>query len=192
MASAIEERPPEKTSASNTAADTVSFIAKWQGCEIELLEIAADLAVGDLKQVLEDETCVPAARQKIIGLKLASGGKAAKDDALLSALARGKAPAEPLGFILMGTPEDQLFVDPKDRAASELPQVCSGWCGAGALGDWWWLCCVTRHPLLIQGRLRLERRWQQWERQWWRDTGWQGRVGLRVAAKRGSATSTLL
>ena len=116
------------------------LVAKWAGTQIELVDVDPTLSLGELKVILEDETDVPAARQKIVGLKLAATGRPAPDAATLAELDRGRekraarAPAAPGGdaaraaagtaaaplrFVLMGTPEGQLFVDPNARGARD-------------------------------------------------------------------------
>ena len=93
-----------------------SFKTKFQGKELMLPSLASDACVGDLKALLQDETAVPAKRQKLIGLVK---GKIPEDETSLASLGlRGEAP---YSFMLMGTPDDKLFIDPCDR--DDLPEV---------------------------------------------------------------------
>ena len=90
--------------------------AKHQGKLISLPRLALSLSMADLKHILECETMVPVHRQKLLGLVK---GKLPGDEVRLSELAlKGKPPHK---FMLMGTPDSQLFVDPADRA--DLPEV---------------------------------------------------------------------
>ena len=96
--------------------EAFAFATKFQGRELVLPSLARDACVGDLKALLEDETAVPAKRQKLIGLVK---GKLPGDEEALASLGLKGLP--PHRFTLMGTPDDKLFVDPCDR--TDLPEV---------------------------------------------------------------------
>ena len=99
-----------------TTAPPIVFATRFQGQELVLDGLQSDANVGDLKALLEDETAVPAKRQKLIGL---CKGRLPSDEQPLSSLGLRGGP--PFRFTLMGTPDDKLFVDPCDRA--DLPEV---------------------------------------------------------------------
>ena len=92
------------------------FSTKFEGKVLELPPLSGDLQVGDLKQLLQDETEVPCERQKLIGLVK---GKIPADDIRLSDLALKKGP--PYVFTLMGTRDEQLFV--YEPGQHDLPEV---------------------------------------------------------------------
>ena len=92
------------------------FVTKFEGKTLELPPLEIYLSVGDLKQLLQDETSVPVERQKLIGLVK---GQLPADEVLLQDLALKKGP--PFAFTLMGTRDEKLFVDPADR--EDLPEV---------------------------------------------------------------------
>ena len=100
---------PKKTS-------SIVFATRFQGQELVLDGLQSDANVGDLKALVEDETAVPAKRQKLIGL---CKGRLPSDEQPLSSLGLRGGP--PFRFTLMGTPDDKLFVDPCDR--DDLPEV---------------------------------------------------------------------
>lgn len=88
----------------------VNLVAKWNSQEIELIGLDESLSLFDLKVILESETLVPPERQKVCGLKAISGR--VRDATTLAELVL-KLPAHK--FILMGTPEDRLLVEPTER-----------------------------------------------------------------------------
>ena len=86
-----------------------TFRTRFQGKELVLPPLGPLACVGDLKALLQDETAVPAVRQKLIGLVK---GKVPDDSLPLATLdLKGSAPYR---FTLMGTPDDKL----RGRAAS--------------------------------------------------------------------------
>ena len=74
--------------------------------------------MADLKAAITDETQVPAKRQKLIGLVK---GALPPDTSKLAELVGPRGEKPPTKFLLMGTPDDKLFVDPKDR--DDLPEI---------------------------------------------------------------------
>jgi len=92
---------------------SLQFVAKWQGRELDLSPLGRSDRVSDLKRLLQDETSVPATRQKLMGLVK---GKLPSDDTTLGSLVTGgmcKGP--PYKFTFIGTPDDQLLKEPEDR-----------------------------------------------------------------------------
>ena len=87
----------------------VLLVAKWNKQEIDLC-VDASLTVGDLKIILESETTVPPERQRVAGLKAQKGR--VSDASVLGDLVL-KLPQHK--FMLMGTPEAQLLVEPAER-----------------------------------------------------------------------------
>eukprot|EP00752_Nemacystus_decipiens_P002670 g2498.t1 len=92
-----------------------TLVAKWQGKTIELPELARSTTIGEVKEMLCERTRVLAKRQKLVGLSV--GGRPAADDCPLERI-RLKTPHR---FILMGTPEAEIFVDPGEK--DDLPEV---------------------------------------------------------------------
>ena len=95
--------------AEDTGERQVHLVAKWNKQEIDLC-VDESLTVFDLKRVLESETTVPPERQRVVGLKAAQGK--VSDERFLRELVL-KLPVHK--FILMGTPQDQLLVEPEHR-----------------------------------------------------------------------------
>ena len=91
------------------------FHTKFEGTAIELPPLSPDLCVGDLKQLLQDETEVPCDRQKLIGLVK---GKLPSDSDRLGDMALKRGP--PYVFTLMGTRDEKLFIF---SPPSNLPEV---------------------------------------------------------------------
>mmetsp|Transcript_2142 Transcript_2142/g.6536 ORF Transcript_2142/g.6536 Transcript_2142/m.6536 type:complete len:367 (+) Transcript_2142:102-1202(+) len=109
--------PPAPAPAPAAAADEeMEFRTNFQGKPL-VLRVRASGCVADLKAAIQDETAVPAKRQKLIGLVK---GQLPPDDRPLAGLVgpRGGVPEK---FVLMGTPDHLLFVDPADR--DDLPEV---------------------------------------------------------------------
>jgi ubiquitin-like domain-containing CTD phosphatase 1 len=100
----------------------VTLIAKFAKERIALEELDGSTTIGQVKDILWARTKVLPKRQKLVGLVAISGGsKGVHDDLPLSDLkSKGKAKQQ-FEFILMGTPEEDIFVDPGDR--DDLPEV---------------------------------------------------------------------
>lgn len=109
----------------------VTMIAKYGKQKIELSCLpSASTTVGEVKEMLHEKTGILPKRQKLIGLKRGNDSMptaVADDETTLSDLkVKGKA-AGGLStivvheFILMGTPEDKIFVDPSEKA--DLPSI---------------------------------------------------------------------
>ena len=117
---------------SNNDTTVVTLIAKWGKERITLEDLAGDVSIAEVKEMLFERTCVLPKRQKLIGLMSnKSGGGSTKtvgDDVLLADLkVKRKSFNDDQNnniiheFILMGTPEEQIFIDPADR--DDLPDV---------------------------------------------------------------------
>ena len=95
----------------------LEFNTTFQGQKL-VLRVKRDGVVADLKAAITDETQVPAKRQKLIGLVK---GALPPDTSKLAELVGPRGEKPPTKFLLMGTPDDKLFVDPKDR--DDLPEI---------------------------------------------------------------------
>ena len=111
----------------NTQINTgVTLIAKWGKERITLEGLNTDTTIGNVKDLLSERTGVLQKRQKLIGL-VTKAGKKVSDELVLGDLkpknAKGKDAAEGVvhQFILMGTTEEQIFVDPAEK--EDLPDV---------------------------------------------------------------------
>lgn len=104
--------------------EKVTLIAKFAKERIALEQLASTMTIGEVKDILCDKTRVLPKRQKLVGLIAKSGGsKGVHDNLPLSELkSKGKAANKcQFEFILMGTPEEHIFVDPGDR--DDLPEI---------------------------------------------------------------------
>ena len=99
------------------AEDALEFNTTFQGQKL-VLRVKRDGVVADLKAAITDETQVPAKRQKLIGLVK---GALPPDESKLAELVGPRGEKPPTKFLLMGTPDDKLFIDPKDR--DDLPEI---------------------------------------------------------------------
>ena len=95
----------------------LEFNTTFQGQKL-VLRVKRDGVVADLKAAITDETQVPAKRQKLIGLVK---GALPPDESKLAELVGPRGEKPPTKFLLMGTPDDKLFIDPKDR--DDLPEI---------------------------------------------------------------------
>lgn len=108
---------------------SVSLYAKWGKERIEIFGLEPETKICAVKDIIFDKTSVLPTRQKLIGLTT-NDKRRVTDDVLLSDL---KVKPNNLitkddgtleikhSFILMGTPEEQIFVDPS--AHNDLPEV---------------------------------------------------------------------
>lgn len=107
----------------------VTLVAKFGKERITLDDLDASVTVGEVKEMLQEQTRILPKRQKLVGLVALQGGaKGVHDNLPLSGLkvkggSKKAAPGEATmhQFILMGTPEEEIFVDPSDR--DDLPDV---------------------------------------------------------------------
>ncbi len=107
------------------------MIAKFGKQKFELSCLpSTSTSVGDVKEMLHEKTGILPKRQKLIGLKRgidSSSSAAVDNDTMLSDLkvkggaATGSSTVVVHQFILMGTPEDQIFVDPSEKV--DLPSI---------------------------------------------------------------------
>lgn len=104
----------------------VTLVAKWGKEKITLEGLNTETTIGNVKDLLSERTGVLQKRQKLIGLSAKDGVKV-NDDLMLGDLKvkNGKIKDDKEGivhqFIMMGTKEEQIFVDPGDK--EDLPDV---------------------------------------------------------------------
>jgi len=107
------------------------LIAKWGKEKIELNELSPSTNIAQVKDMISEKTNVLPKRQKLIGLVTLTKAKVT-DEVLLSELkSKSKAMTKTAddgsiksvkhNFILMGTAEKDIFVDPEDH--DNLPDV---------------------------------------------------------------------
>mmetsp|Transcript_3685 Transcript_3685/g.5606 ORF Transcript_3685/g.5606 Transcript_3685/m.5606 type:complete len:375 (-) Transcript_3685:105-1229(-) len=109
------------------AAATTTMVAKYGKQKIELSDLpSTTTTIGHVKDLLREKTGIMPIRQKLIGLKTSTKGQELTDRTLLSELKQSKRSndgntVQIHQFILMGTPEEQIFVDPSEK--DDLPDV---------------------------------------------------------------------
>mmetsp|Transcript_6309 Transcript_6309/g.11218 ORF Transcript_6309/g.11218 Transcript_6309/m.11218 type:complete len:422 (-) Transcript_6309:188-1453(-) len=106
----------------------VTLVAKWGKERISLEGLAPTTTIGQVKNLLTVQTSILAKRQKLVGLTLSAARKGGVTDTdMLSDLkVKGKSNSSNNNsvqhqFILMGTPEEHIFVDPSEK--DDLPDV---------------------------------------------------------------------
>jgi hypothetical protein len=118
--------------ATNNAVKSCVLVAKWGKKRIVLDDMTVQDTIANVKDRLTKETGVLQKRQKLIGLAAVNGGsKAVNDDTILGDLkVKASKKSGNFGydnakivheFILMGSAEADIFVDPSDKDA--LPDV---------------------------------------------------------------------
>lgn len=105
---------------------SVTLVAKFGKERITLVRLDSSTTIAQVKYLLHEETRILPKRQKLVGLLSNSGGaKGVHDDLRLSELkVKGKSDGSNEivhQFILMGTPEEKIFIDPNER--DDLPDV---------------------------------------------------------------------
>jgi ubiquitin-like domain-containing CTD phosphatase 1 len=107
---------------------TITLIAKFAKDRITLDGLPPSTTIGQVKEMIREQTHILPKRQKLVGLVAQTGGaKGVHDKLMLSELQiKGKQPSNAdriivHQFILMGTPEEEIFVDPGER--EDLPDV---------------------------------------------------------------------
>lgn len=114
----------------DSTASTTTMVAKYGKQKIELTDLpSTTTTIGQVKELLREKTGILPVRQKLIGLKTAHNnikGLELTDATLLSELKQTKRgndgnTVQLHQFILMGTPEEQIFVDPSEK--DDLPDV---------------------------------------------------------------------
>lgn len=122
-----EQAQIDVTTTSNS--NRITLVAKFGKEKITLADVDDDITIGRVKELLQERTRVLPKRQKLVGLVAVQGGaKGVNDDLPLSGLKiKGKSATAGTTvdvvhqFILMGTPEEEIFIDPSDR--DDLPDV---------------------------------------------------------------------
>jgi ubiquitin-like domain-containing CTD phosphatase 1 len=104
----------------------ITLVAKWGKERISLDSLDEKTSIGKVKDLLSERTGVLQKRQKLIGL--AVKGRSKIDDNVLIGdlkLKTGKKTDPSAGkiheFIMMGTKEEQIFVDPSEK--DDMPDV---------------------------------------------------------------------
>jgi ubiquitin-like domain-containing CTD phosphatase 1 len=107
---------------------SITLLAKWGKEKIIIANLAPDTVIAQVKDILSAKTSILPKRQKLVGLTTKTKQKVT-DDCFLSDL-KPKSNATTItngklevkhSFILMGTPEENIFVDPSDH--DNLPDV---------------------------------------------------------------------
>ena len=104
--------------------DGVTLVAKWGKERITLDQLDKETTIGAVKDLLSERTGVLPKRQKLIGLKASSK---INDSVLLRDLkVKNSKKTDADGgivheFLMMGTREENIFVDPNEKA--DLPDV---------------------------------------------------------------------
>ena len=127
---ATEDMTPPASASSSSSGD-ITIVAKFSKEKFIFSCLAPGTTIGALKEMIFERTAILPKRQKLVGLSLQSGGgpSALTDAHTLSALKVKKTKGKTNGdnaaivheFILMGTPEEKIFVDPSSR--DNLPDV---------------------------------------------------------------------
>jgi len=128
MAEAMDTETKEQDdNVANSIPQSITLVAKWGKERITLEELPHVTTIGEVKVMLSEQTNILPKRQKLIGLSANGGGKVT-DDVLVKDLknkgskkTNGDAAAMTFQFILMGTPEEHIFVDPHEK--DDLPDV---------------------------------------------------------------------
>mmetsp|Transcript_24791 Transcript_24791/g.36052 ORF Transcript_24791/g.36052 Transcript_24791/m.36052 type:complete len:179 (+) Transcript_24791:142-678(+) len=121
---------------------SVTLVAKWGKERIELSSLSPSTTIGEVKTMLTERTGVLPKRQKLIGLTVkpqasvastasANGAKGSLSDCVALSDLKVKPQKKSSSsssfvvishqFILMGTPEEKIFVDPDEK--DDLPEV---------------------------------------------------------------------
>ena len=128
MAKAMEMDTEEQGVAqisANAPSQGITLVAKWGKERVTLQHLSPVTTIGQVKAMLSEQTNILPKRQKLIGLSANGGGKVTDDILVKDLKNKGKkpnggAPAS-FQFILMGTPEEHIFVDPHEK--DDLPDV---------------------------------------------------------------------
>jgi ubiquitin-like domain-containing CTD phosphatase 1 len=102
---------------------TITMVAKYGKRKISLSSLPSSSTIAHIKSLLHQQTGILPKRQKLIGLKSTSG-TSVTDEMTLSELRMkkdGNNEKVECQFILMGTPEENIFVDPGEK--DDLPDV---------------------------------------------------------------------
>jgi ubiquitin-like domain-containing CTD phosphatase 1 len=129
----------------------VTLIAKFNKQQIELIDLHPWTTIREVKEMLQEETNILAKRQKLVGLVAKDGGaKGVVDSLTLDGLLTKNAKTGEYKhqFILMGTPEEQIFVDPSQK--TDLPDVVDDFELDFSAGSNEWLNHVANGEKLAQ------------------------------------------
>lgn len=104
-----------------TAAGCYTLVAKYGKTQHTLENLPETTTVLEVKKMLSEQTRILPKRQKLIGLASTCGKLC--DETPLSQIKtkRKSSNAKSMSFILMGTPEEDILVDPSER--DDLPEV---------------------------------------------------------------------
>lgn len=102
------------------------MIAKWGKERISLEGLSDEINIGQVKDLLRQQSGVLQKRQKLIGLALKAGGKVTDETLVKELKVKASKKKSDNGvivheFIMMGTKEEEIFVDPGDK--DDLPDV---------------------------------------------------------------------
>ncbi|CAK4464541.1 hypothetical protein Ae201684P_022444 [Aphanomyces euteiches] len=120
---------------------TVVLVAKWKKEELEL-HVPHDTSVLQVKEMLYTRTRVLPHRQKLVGIN--RDGKPAPDHTLLQDLTL----KNPHKFMLIGTVEDDIFVDPQSLPKAALPRVFDDFACKFSPGSTEWTHARENHDRL--------------------------------------------
>mmetsp|Transcript_12136 Transcript_12136/g.21597 ORF Transcript_12136/g.21597 Transcript_12136/m.21597 type:complete len:384 (+) Transcript_12136:115-1266(+) len=112
------------TPAAASAQTTLTMIAKYGKQKIELPGLSpTSTNLRQVKELLCEKTGILPKRQKLIGLKGTKGSVVGDDTPLSDLKSKGNNSGGAVvhQFILMGTPEEKIFVDPSEKAG--LPDI---------------------------------------------------------------------
>jgi ubiquitin-like domain-containing CTD phosphatase 1 len=140
VATAVVATTAATTSNTSNASNSyaVTLIAKWGKEKIELTDLPPTTNIAQVKDMLSEKTNVLPKRQKLIGLATLTKGTKVTDELFLSelkpkskAMTKTKTADDGMivlqsikhNFILMGTAEKDIFVDPMDQDQDLLPEV---------------------------------------------------------------------
>lgn len=112
------------------ASPKINIVAKWGKKKVHLPDLSETTTIAQVKEILSEKTGVLPKRQKLIGLSLKNKNNRSSvgDDSCLRDVqtkmgSKSKSDKNVVehSFILMGTPEDKIFVDPGEKI--DLPDV---------------------------------------------------------------------
>ena len=102
--------------------NTITLIAKFGKERIHLAGLSPNMTIAQVKDELHQQTRILPKRQKLLGLAAQTGGAKGVHDQLPLGQLKFKNASFTQQFILMGTPEEAIFVDPHERG-DDMPDV---------------------------------------------------------------------
>jgi ubiquitin-like domain-containing CTD phosphatase 1 len=131
----------------------ITLIAKYKKERIEITDLHPLTTILEVKEMLQEQTNILTKRQKLVGLLAREGGTKGVCDTLTLSELQWKGSASQNGvvahqFILMGTPEEAIFVDPLHR--DDLPDVIDDFELDFTAGSEEWLNHVANGEKLAQ------------------------------------------